>query len=481
MGALRSSPLPCRPIKEYIRLGATWNGCVGSQHVAAEGPWDCGSPLRGRGLCSSSADVRSSPSGFMSAGHSWQAGQRQYEERLREEAAEPHWRGQSDAMKSTASSVSTTETGEISLSESDPWYGASVEASSDCTSGQRLPSVQTWPDKGAGGGEERETPWRPTNVQRRRLSEAPSHSGEPGAGLLDVDWTKCVLPPIQPNAHSLDNAVLDRSPEEVAAFLARHKIRLSGADPLPRPLVSFAEANLPSELNGALHAMGLREPTPIQSIGWPSALCGRDVIAISQTGSGKTVGFLVPAILHWMQQRAHTTDDRIPPVSTFASSSPSSLPAPCVLVLAPTRELAVQIHSEACRLLRAANCRREDRDASASGFPVESGSENSTAETVKDVDDSLPPPSLSSKSPFCARSAVVYGGAPRQQQVLQLRRGADIVIATPGRFVKERRHTAWRRRKRLTPSEGVCMRGTQTSRLARRRHPDFEAGFIRRS
>ncbi len=74
---------------------------------------------------------------------------------------------------------------------------------------------------------------------------------------------------------------------------------------------------------------GYKAPTPIQAQAWPIALQGRDLVAIAKTGSGKTCGFLLPGFLHVNANRADPRQ------------------GPSMLVLAPTRELAVQIKEEA--------------------------------------------------------------------------------------------------------------------------------------
>ena len=81
---------------------------------------------------------------------------------------------------------------------------------------------------------------------------------------------------------------------------------------------------------------GYKSPTPIQAQSWPVALQGRDMVAIAKTGSGKTCGFLLPGFLHCNQTRK---DPRV---------------GPTMLVIAPTRELAVQIKEEADKFGRAA-------------------------------------------------------------------------------------------------------------------------------
>ena len=74
---------------------------------------------------------------------------------------------------------------------------------------------------------------------------------------------------------------------------------------------------------------GFTDPTPIQSQGWPMALSGRDVVGIAETGSGKTLAYCLPSIVHINAQPFLEPGD-----------------GPIVLILAPTRELAVQIQQE---------------------------------------------------------------------------------------------------------------------------------------
>lgn len=74
---------------------------------------------------------------------------------------------------------------------------------------------------------------------------------------------------------------------------------------------------------------GFSAPTPIQAQSWPVALQGRDIVAIARTGSGKTLGYLIPGFIHLKQKR---NNPRL---------------GPTILVLSPTRELATQIQVEA--------------------------------------------------------------------------------------------------------------------------------------
>ena len=101
----------------------------------------------------------------------------------------------------------------------------------------------------------------------------------------------------------------------------------------------------------SIRAQGFAAPTPIQCQAWPMALSGRDVVAIAQTGSGKTISFALPAMLHI---NAYVLLFPIHAcfchffILIYLSRQPllASGDGPIALVLAPTRELAVQIQQE---------------------------------------------------------------------------------------------------------------------------------------
>lgn len=83
-----------------------------------------------------------------------------------------------------------------------------------------------------------------------------------------------------------------------------------------------------------IHSAGFAFPTPIQAQTWPIALQSKDIVAIAKTGSGKTLGYLIPAFMLLRRRR----------------NNPQK--GPTVLVLAPTRELATQIQDEAIKFGR---------------------------------------------------------------------------------------------------------------------------------
>lgn len=100
----------------------------------------------------------------------------------------------------------------------------------------------------------------------------------------------------------------------------------------PKPVTSFGHFGFDEALMKAIRKSEYTQPTPIQSQSVPIALSGRDAIGIAKTGSGKTAAFIWPMLVHIMDQR---------------ELSPSE--GPIGLILAPTRELAQQIYTEARR------------------------------------------------------------------------------------------------------------------------------------
>ncbi|TYI58683.1 hypothetical protein E1A91_D11G378300v1 [Gossypium mustelinum] len=146
---------------------------------------------------------------------------------------------------------------------------------------------------------------------------------------------------------------------------------------VPPPVNTFAEIDLGEILNQNIRRCKYVKPTPVQRHAIPIALAGKDLMACAQTGSGKTAAFCFPIISGIMRelyaQRSHV----------------GRTVYPLGLILSPTRELSCQIHDEAKK------------------FSYQTG--------VKVV--------------------VAYGGAPINQQLRELERGVDILVATPGRLV----------------------------------------------
>lgn len=197
-------------------------------------------------------------------------------------------------------------------------------------------------------------------------------SGGLGAGLRAItSWDMSSLPVFEKNFYHEHPNVTKRTDEEVQKWRQENEVIVSGTG-VPKPVLTFEESPFPEYVLEEVYKAGFKKPTAIQCQGWPMALSGRDVVGIAQTGSGKTLSFLLPAVVHINAQEHLRPGD-----------------GPIVLVLAPTRELAQQIQVETQRF----------------------GSSSRIKNTC------------------------VFGGAPKGPQIRDLQRGVEICIATPGRLI----------------------------------------------
>ena len=135
---------------------------------------------------------------------------------------------------------------------------------------------------------------------------------------------------------------------------------------------TFAALGVSSAFLSALQDIGYQQPTPIQSKSVAKLLDGHDLMGVAQTGTGKTAAFALPLL-----QRLDEANE------------PARPRQPKSLILAPTRELALQIHTE-----------------------LENFAKNTSL-----------------------RSAVIFGGVGQNPQVRQLQKGVDVLVATPGRLL----------------------------------------------
>ncbi|CCW72091.1 unnamed protein product [Phytomonas sp. Hart1] len=190
-----------------------------------------------------------------------------------------------------------------------------------------------------------------------------------GANLHAIDWGAVQQVASQWNFYRPQP---QRGEAEIAAWLRTHHISLYG-ERVPQPMLGFSDLVAPDAIHQGFHDAGFAAPTPIQSMAWPILLNSRDIVGVARTGSGKTLAFMIPAALHIMAQ---------PPLHPGDG--------PIALVLAPTRELAMQIERESQKALARV-------------------------------------PSL--------LSTCVYGGAAKGPQLHALRAGVHVAIATPGRLI----------------------------------------------
>ena len=122
-------------------------------------------------------------------------------------------------------------------------------------------------------------------------------SGGLGSQLKDINWNNQELAKFEKNFYVEDKRVSARSDREIEEFRRAKEMKVQGRN-VPRPVTSFDEIGFPEYIMSTIRAQGFPSPTPIQCQAWPMALSGRDVVAISQTGSGKTISFALPAMLH---------------------------------------------------------------------------------------------------------------------------------------------------------------------------------------
>ncbi|XP_075034098.1 putative ATP-dependent RNA helicase DDX5 isoform X2 [Mixophyes fleayi] len=195
--------------------------------------------------------------------------------------------------------------------------------------------------------------------------------GNPGERLMKKKWNLETLPKFEKNFYQESPDVARLTPQECEQYRRSKEITVRGHN-TPKPILQFHDANFPANIMEVLKRQNFTDPTPIQSQGWPVALSGLDMVGVAMTGSGKTLSYLLPGIVHINHQPFLQRGD-----------------GPILLVLAPTRELAQQVQQVAAEYGRA--CR--------------------------------------------LKSTCIYGGAPKGPQIRDLERGVEICIATPGRLI----------------------------------------------
>lgn len=160
--------------------------------------------------------------------------------------------------------------------------------------------------------------------------------------------------------------------EEVDAYKEELEgIRVKGKG-CPKPIKSWAQCGVTKKELEVLKKLGYEKPTPIQCQAIPAIMFGRDLIGIAKTGSGKTLAFLLPMFRHILDQPALSEGD-----------------GPIALIMTPTRELCMQIGKDSKKFSKSLGL-----------------------------------------SHVC-----VYGGTGISEQIAELKRGAEIIVCTPGRMI----------------------------------------------
>ena len=188
-----------------------------------------------------------------------------------------------------------------------------------------------------------------------------------------VDHSKIKYEPFTKNFYIPPPEYRDLTREKIADLrLELSDITIRGKD-APVPVTKWSQCGLNATILDVINRLGYEKPTPIQAQAIPAVMSGRDVIGVAQTGSGKTIAFLLPMFRHILNQR---------PLD--------KMEGPISLILSPTRELATQIFKDCQPFLKVLGLRA-----------------------------------------ICA-----YGGQPVKEQIAQFKTGAEIVVCTPGRMLE---------------------------------------------
>ncbi|KAI1204414.1 DEAD-domain-containing protein [Annulohypoxylon truncatum] len=214
--------------------------------------------------------------------------------------------------------------------------------------------------------------------KKRKAEDAYTNGASNGNGNTSGEASKATngtangsTPSNTPQTYEQTSALSALPEADIASFLSKHQITVN--DPLsPRPLRPIIEfSHLPSSSLVAKNPFAsFKAPTPIQAASWPFGLSGRDIVGVAETGSGKTIAFGLPLISAVLGMPKSKGAGRIRAV-----------------VVSPTRELAMQTNEQLAKL----------------------------GELVG------------------LKTVCVYGGAPKDEQRVLLRK-ADVIVATPGRL-----------------------------------------------
>ncbi|KAF3330340.1 DEAD-box ATP-dependent RNA helicase 42-like protein [Carex littledalei] len=189
--------------------------------------------------------------------------------------------------------------------------------------------------------------------------------------LALVDHSKINYPPFRKSFYKEVKEITKMTPDEVTAYRKELELKVHGKD-VPKPIKTWVQSGLTSKILDTIKKLNFEKPMSIQTQALPIIMSGRDCIGVAKTGSGKTIAFVLPMLRH--------IKDQLPVMPGEG---------PIALVMAPTRELVQQIHSDIKKFSKAigVNC------------------------------------------------VAVYGGSGVAQQISDLKRGTEIVVCTPGRMI----------------------------------------------
>ncbi|KAK9056131.1 hypothetical protein SSX86_027220 [Deinandra increscens subsp. villosa] len=186
-----------------------------------------------------------------------------------------------------------------------------------------------------------------------------------------VDHSKINYIEFRKNFYIEVKEIKKMTPEEVAAYRKELELKVHGKD-VPKPIKTWYQTGLTTKILETIRKLNYDKPMPIQTQALPVIMSGRDCIGVAKTGSGKTLAFVLPMLRHIMDQPELSSGD-----------------GPIGLIMAPTRELVQQIHSDIRKFTKVMGL----------------------------------------------HCVPVYGGSGVAQQISELKRGAEIVVCTPGRMI----------------------------------------------
>ncbi|XP_066303887.1 probable ATP-dependent RNA helicase DDX46 isoform X2 [Branchiostoma lanceolatum] len=190
--------------------------------------------------------------------------------------------------------------------------------------------------------------------------------------LASVDHTQIEYDPFRKDFYVEVPELQKLSEDEVKAIREEMEdVRVKGKG-CPKPILHWVQSGVSKKVLSCLKKHGFEKPTPIQAQAIPVVMSGRDMIGIAKTGSGKTLAFLIPMFRHILDQRP--LEDTEGPIG---------------VIMTPTRELALQITKECKKFTRHMNL----------------------------------------------KVVCVYGGTGISEQIAELKRGAEMIICTPGRMI----------------------------------------------
>ncbi|KAB0793295.1 hypothetical protein PPYR_12915 [Photinus pyralis] len=190
--------------------------------------------------------------------------------------------------------------------------------------------------------------------------------------LIKIDHNHISYLPFRKSFYVEVPEIARMTQEDVDAYKEELEgIRVKGKG-CPKPIKTWAQCGVSTKELNILKKLGFEKPTPIQTQAIPAIMSGRDLIGIAKTGSGKTLAFLLPMFRHILDQPALEETD-----------------GPVSIIMTPTRELCMQIGKDIKRFTKSLNL----------------------------------------------HAVCVYGGTGISEQIAELKRGAEIIVCTPGRMI----------------------------------------------